>query len=61
MLLVTDTIFIGNFAMVHHIYCLLSDNLTIAIQLAELVYLSHHYFYPESLPDKIIALHIFVI
>ena len=59
MLLVTDTLNIGKILMVHKIYCLFF-NFTIAIQLAWLLYVSHHYFSPESLPEKI-ALHIYVI
>ena len=59
MLLVTDTLFIGNFPMVHYILLIL--NFTIAIKLAWLVYVSHHHFSPESLPKKIIAFHISVI
>ena len=60
MLLVTDTLFFWKFPNGAS-DILLILNFTIAIQLAWLVYVSHHHFSPESLPEKIIALHISVI
>ena len=69
MLLVTDKInyVAGNWYFIYWkfsdgtSYLVLVFNFSIAIQLAWLVYVSYHYFSPESSPEKIIAIHYSVI